>query len=119
MRASLAVVALTLALAACGEAVTPPVRTATGEPSVEVTVAPRLEQTTTPTTVATPPRPPTPSPTTTSEGNLVLAAVGGLSKTLHPYPDSASYSQAWLDVAASVSGRDAGGGGLLSYGWHT
>jgi peptide/nickel transport system substrate-binding protein len=47
----------------------------------------------------------------------VQAALGNLSKTLHPYPDSASYTQAWIDVAALIWGRADGGGALLAFDW--
>ena len=45
------------------------------------------------------------------------AAPGNLAKTLHPYPDSASYTQAWIDVAALIWGGADGGGGLLAFDW--
>ena len=45
------------------------------------------------------------------------AALGGLAKTLHPYPDIASYTQAWIDVAALIWGGADGGGALLAFDW--
>ncbi len=48
---------------------------------------------------------------------LIEAALGNLSKTLHPYPDSASYSQPWMDAAALIWGGADGGGSLLAFDW--
>jgi peptide/nickel transport system substrate-binding protein len=50
---------------------------------------------------------------------LIQAALGDLSKTLHPYPDSASYTQAWVDIAALIWGGADGGGALLAFDWDT
>jgi peptide/nickel transport system substrate-binding protein len=50
---------------------------------------------------------------------LVEAALGNLSKTLHPYPDSAAYTQPWSDAAALIWGGADGGGGLLAFDWDT
>lgn len=41
-------------------------------------------------------------------GIFTIAELGPLPKTLHPYPDSSNYSEAWLDVASLI-----GSGGLL------
>jgi peptide/nickel transport system substrate-binding protein len=60
---------------------------------------------------------PFPTRAPAANGALVEAAVGNLSKTLHPYPDSASYTQAWLDVAALIWGGADGGGALLAFDW--
>ncbi|MCA1644533.1 MAG: ABC transporter substrate-binding protein [Chloroflexi bacterium] len=57
--------------------------------------------------------------TPAASGALVEAALGNLSKTLHPYPDSASYSQPWIDAAALIWGGADGGGGLLAFDWDT
>ncbi|MBV9543468.1 MAG: hypothetical protein JOY61_03715, partial [Chloroflexi bacterium] len=43
---------------------------------------------------------------------LVQASLANLSKTLHPYPDSASYTQSWVDVASLIWS-----GGLLDFDW--
>jgi peptide/nickel transport system substrate-binding protein len=71
----------------------------------------------------TSPPPPPASPTATSTpatgGALVEAALGNLSRTLHPYPDGASYTQAWIDVAALIWGGADGGGALLAFDWDT
>src|SRR5207302_7434470 len=52
-----------------------------------------------------------------SNGALIEAALGNLSKTLHPYPDSASYTQSWIDAAALIWGGAEGGGALLAFDW--
>jgi peptide/nickel transport system substrate-binding protein len=63
------------------------------------------------------------APTATSlppdKGALIQAALGNLSKTLHPYPDSAAYTQPWIDAAALIWGGADGGGGLLAFDWDT
>lgn len=48
---------------------------------------------------------------------LVEASLANLAKTLHPYPDAASYSQPWVDAAVLIWGGGDGGGGLLSFDW--
>jgi peptide/nickel transport system substrate-binding protein len=48
---------------------------------------------------------------------LVEATLGNLSKTLHPYPDSAAYTQPWSDAAALIWGGAEGGGGMLAFDW--
>src|SRR5438309_2782668 len=55
--------------------------------------------------------------TPSAGGALIEAALGNLSKTLHPYPDSASYTQPWIDAAALIWGGADGGGGLLAFDW--
>ena len=64
---------------------------------------------------------PTPPPAASAAprggGALVEAALGSLAKTLHPYPDSASYTQAWIDAAALIWGAADGGGALLAFDW--
>src|SRR5215203_1477779 len=42
-------------------------------------------------------------------GTFVIAQIGPLAKTLHPYPDAASYSQSWTDAARLIWS-----GGLVS-----
>jgi peptide/nickel transport system substrate-binding protein len=36
---------------------------------------------------------------------------------LHPYPDSAAYTQSWIDAAALIWGGADGGGALLAFDW--
>ncbi|HEV7662885.1 MAG TPA: ABC transporter substrate-binding protein, partial [Chloroflexota bacterium] len=60
--------------------------------------------------------PAAPTPVAPS-GPLNEAAFGNLSKTLHPYPDGASYTQPWLDAAALIWGGADGGGALLAFDW--
>jgi peptide/nickel transport system substrate-binding protein len=59
------------------------------------------------------------SPTSTpaAKPGLIEAALGNLSKTLHPYPDSSSYTQPWIDAAALIWGGADGGGALLAFDW--
>src|SRR5712691_2379555 len=45
--------------------------------------------------VLSPQSSPSPSPSPAPKQGLVKAALGNLSKTLHPYPHSASYTQPW------------------------
>ncbi|HLZ26397.1 MAG TPA: ABC transporter substrate-binding protein [Chloroflexota bacterium] len=52
-------------------------------------------------------------------GALIEASLGNLSKTLHPYPDSAAYTQPWIDAAALIWGGADGGGALLQFDWET
>jgi peptide/nickel transport system substrate-binding protein len=47
---------------------------------------------------------------------LIQASLANLSKTLHPYPDSASYTSPWTDAAILIWGGD-GTGGLLTFDW--
>src|ERR1700730_11210309 len=61
-----------------------------------------------------------PAPTSAPEKNaLAEATLVNLSKTLHPYPDSAAYTGPWNDAAALIWGGADGGGGLLSFDWDT
>src|SRR6266851_3127778 len=80
----------------------------------EPTVAPPVSVAQAPTSA---PAPPTSTPAATP--GLVEAALGNLSKTLHPYPDSASYTQPWIDAAALIWGGADGGGALLAFDWDT
>ncbi|HEY2593944.1 MAG TPA: ABC transporter substrate-binding protein [Chloroflexota bacterium] len=50
---------------------------------------------------------------------LSIASLANLSKTLHPYPDAASYSQSWIDAAILLWGAGDGSGGLLAFDWNT
>jgi peptide/nickel transport system substrate-binding protein len=69
--------------------------------------------------------PPAPTPTLAASaapapsGPLVEASFGSLTRTLHPYPDSVSYTQAWMDAAALIWGGADGGGALLAFNWDT
>jgi peptide/nickel transport system substrate-binding protein len=108
--------AIGLLVAACTP--TPPPGVPTIAPSApastpEPTTAPVVEVAQAPTSAPAPP--PTASPV--AKPGLVEAALGNLSKTLHPYPDSASYTQPWIDAAALIWGGAEGGGGLLAFDW--
>jgi peptide/nickel transport system substrate-binding protein len=50
---------------------------------------------------------------------LVVASLANLSKTLHPFPDAASYTQSWIDTAILLWGGGDGMGGLLRFDWDT
>jgi len=52
--------------------------------------------------------PPKPAGATTPGGTFVIASIGPLPKTVHPYPDSANYSSGWMEVARLIFG-----GGLV------
>src|SRR5947208_17012546 len=69
--------------------------------------------------VATSTTGPTSTAAAATSGPLIEAALGNLTKTLHPYPDSASYTQPWVDVASLIWGGADGGGGLLAFDWDT
>ncbi len=47
---------------------------------------------------------------------LTIASLANLSKTLHPFPDAASYTQSWTDSAILLWGGH-GSGGLLTFDW--
>jgi peptide/nickel transport system substrate-binding protein len=47
-------------------------------------------------------------------GTLVIASLGPLSRTLHPYPDSAAYTSAWTEVSRLIWG-----GALLDFDANT
>jgi peptide/nickel transport system substrate-binding protein len=49
-----------------------------------------------------------PAGPTTPGGTFVIASIGPLPKTVHPYPDSANYSSGWSDIARLIYG-----GGLI------
>ena len=80
--------------------------TATNPPVAAPTPAPLA-----PTLAATATRVPSPG------GPLVQATLGNLARTLHPYPDSATYTQAWIDAAALIWGGADGGGAPLAFDW--
>src|SRR5918911_1111231 len=75
------------------------------------------------------PAPAAPKPTTATAASpaaasgpsapLVIASGANLSPTLHPYPDSASYTSTWIDAAILIWGGGDGGGGLLTFDWDT
>jgi peptide/nickel transport system substrate-binding protein len=48
-----------------------------------------------------------------ASGPLIEVSLANLTKTLHPYPDSASYTQSWIDAANLIWG-----GSLLSFDWN-
>jgi peptide/nickel transport system substrate-binding protein len=110
-----------LALAALGflmSACSAPTVTPTSVPIVPTTAPTSVSASAAPTVAPTPvPAPPQATITVAPNGALVMAALGNLSKTLHPYPDSASYTQPWIDAAALIWGGAEGGGALLAFDW--
>jgi peptide/nickel transport system substrate-binding protein len=56
------------------------------------------------------------APVSQTSGPLIEVSLANLSKTLHPYPDSAAYTQSWDDVATLIWGGS--GGGLLAFDWN-
>src|SRR4051812_19347497 len=57
---------------------------------------------------ASPAAAPKPAAGTTPGGTFVIASLGPLPKTAHPYPNSADYSDGWTQIAGLMFG-----GGLL------
>lgn len=116
--------AIGLLLAACA-----PVPSATIAPSAPTTVALTPQSSLTPTSateaaptqssVLSPQSSSVPATPAVAAPALVEAALGNLSKTLHPYPDSAAYTQPWIDAAALIWGGADGGGALLAFDWDT
>src|SRR5712691_13139978 len=107
--------AVGLLLAACTPApppIDPPTAVAPAT-APEPTAAPTISVVQAPTAAPAPPPTATPAP----KPGLIEAALGNLSKTLHPYPDSASYTQPWIDIAALIWGGADGGGALLAFDW--
>src|SRR5260370_15716389 len=110
--------AVGLLLAACTPAPPPVVPTLVPVAPVSTsgpTSAPTVNVVQAPTAAPAPSPPPTSTPA--AGAALVEAALGNLSKTLHPYPDSASYTQPWIDASALIWGGADGGGGLLAFDW--
>jgi peptide/nickel transport system substrate-binding protein len=126
MRPHIGLAGVGLLLAAC-TAPLPAAPTAPGAPTTSSTPATAPPPTTVPAAgpIATPAAParltsaPPPTSAPAASGPLVEAALGNLSKTLHPYPDSASYTQPWIDAAALIWGGADGAGALLGFDWET
>lgn len=60
-----------------------------------------------------------PSPSPVASAALIEASFAPLPASLHPYPDAAGFTQAWLDAASLIWGRADGGGTLLMFDWST
>jgi peptide/nickel transport system substrate-binding protein len=112
-RTARVVAGLALALAACGQPATPPAPAPTQAPPPPPASQPAPTQ---PPAATAPAAPAATSPAQaqTSSGPLIEASLANLSKTLHPYPDSASYTQSWNDAANLIWS-----GGLLDFDWNT
>src|SRR5438874_13176543 len=112
-----ALTALVLFVSACAPA-TPaaPTQPAPATSAPAPTVAPATAPTTQPTIApAAAPAPPTTAAATT--GALIEASLANLSKTLHPYPDAASYAQPWIDASILIWGGGDSRGGLIYFDW--
>jgi peptide/nickel transport system substrate-binding protein len=73
---------------------------------------------TAPTTVSSQPAPAPTTPASAPTGPaLSIASLANLSKTLHPFPDAASYTQSWIDSSILLWGGGDGQGGLLAFDW--
>jgi peptide/nickel transport system substrate-binding protein len=119
-----AVTTVALLLAACSPAPSA-APTSAPAPTTAPTAAPASQPTTAaaPTSAAAPTQAPTQAPTAQAATNtagqsLVIASLANLSKTLHPYPDAASFTQSWTDAAILLWG-DHASGGLLMFDWNT
>jgi peptide/nickel transport system substrate-binding protein len=111
----LSFVALAVLLASCAPA--PAAPTSVPPTAAAPTAAPAPAQ---PTSVPTVPTA-TAAPATMqgASGPLIEASLTNLSKTLHPYPDGASYTQSWVDIDSMIWGGAEGAGGLLAFDWST
>jgi peptide/nickel transport system substrate-binding protein len=111
-----------LFLTSCGPAPTPPAPTQAPPAPAATTVAP-VQPTSAPTTAAAAPTAAaTAAPKPAAAGGsaaLIGASLANLSKTLHPYPDAASYTSSWVDAATLIWGGAEGMGGLLAFDWNT
>jgi peptide/nickel transport system substrate-binding protein len=85
------------------------VQVATTQPAAPTTAPPPVAPTAIPATATT---------VQAASGALIQASLGNLSKTLHPYPDAASYTTAWIDAAGLIWGAADGGGNLLQFDWN-
>jgi peptide/nickel transport system substrate-binding protein len=105
-------VAACLLAAACGQAAGPPAPTLAAQ-----AVTPLVEPGPTeaaPSDATSPPAPTAITAPASTSGPLIEVSLASLSKTLHPYPDSASYTQSWQDAAGLIWA-----GGLLDFDWNT
>src|SRR5215471_17967557 len=105
-------VALPLLLASC--APSPATPTPVPPTAIPPTAPPVVQPTSIPATVA-----PTATQAAPYSGPLIEASLTNLSKTLHPYPDVASYTQSWVDIDSLLWGGADGGGSLLAFDWNT
>ena len=103
-RPAAVIAAATLVLAGCGQ----PAQTTAPTAAAQATAKPAggEKPAGAPTTAAAKPA------AGAASGTLIIAELGNLSKTLHPYPDPASYSQPWSEAAALIWS-----GSLLDFDW--
>jgi peptide/nickel transport system substrate-binding protein len=110
---------LGLVVAACGPAPAPPPQPTTPPPPA---AAPTTASAPAPTqaSAAAPTQASAAAPTqaaATSAATLSIASLANLSKTLHPFPDAASFTQSWIDTSILIWGGGDGMGGLLAFDW--
>ncbi len=110
--------ALVLVLAGCTAPAPQSPPPAATQPAAAPTTAPPPAATSAPAAAAKPTAAPTTAATTSSAAPLIEASISNLSKTLHPYPDAASYTGTWVDVASMLWGGAEGSGGLLAFDWN-
>jgi peptide/nickel transport system substrate-binding protein len=112
-----------LLVAACTPAA-PPAPTSTPaapapKPTTSAQVSPAVSPAASSSTAASPAAATRPAPAASGpSGPLIEASLANLSPTLHPYPDSASYTSSYLDAATLIWGGGDGGGGLLAFDWN-
>ena len=101
------------AAATAPPAATQPAAASTAQPApAPTTASSQASQPTAAPTAAT-----TQAASAPSGQTLSIASLANLSKTLHPYPDAASYTQSWIDIAILLWGGGDGQGGLLGFDW--
>ncbi|MBV9324172.1 MAG: ABC transporter substrate-binding protein [Chloroflexi bacterium] len=118
---ALTLLSVTLLLGACAAPTTPSVAPTTppapaAASAPQATAAPQAT-----TAAAAQPQPAATAPpaaTSAASGQtLSIASLANLSKTLHPFPDAASYTQSWIDTSILIWGGGDGAGGLLAFDW--
>jgi peptide/nickel transport system substrate-binding protein len=124
-----AVAGLSLVLAACAPGgptaspTSPPANPTTAAAGSAATPAPQATAAPTTAAAAQPAGQPTaaaaPAAATSAPSGptLSIASLANLSKTLHPFPDAASYTQSWIDTSILLWGGGDGQGGLLAFDW--
>ena len=97
-----------LFLAACGtqQSPAPPEAAKPTAAPASATSAPSSESKPTAAPAAAAPAKPADAskPATTPGGTFVIASIGPLPKTVHPYPSSADYSDGWVQIAGYLFG---------------
>ncbi|HEY1291782.1 MAG TPA: ABC transporter substrate-binding protein [Chloroflexota bacterium] len=96
----------------------PAATTAAAQPQAAPTTPSQPAAAATPATSNQPAPAATALPASAASGQtLSIASLANLSKTLHPFPDAASYTQSWIDIAILLWGGGDGQGGLMAFDW--